>query len=206
MRFQKLKNFFRELIKPPNFLIFLANLVFTYVWGPWGWVNAELWGSDWWFDTLGHAIFGFGWAFALLYWAKKYLNWIYIQLHKFLLAIVIIAMVTWIETQFWEGIEFLWDKWAQPNFFLHLATAQKGNLDTTLDILFTSYAAAIAMIFWGAYRKFFAWKWPNEALKEAHEEIIERSKLSAEEIQSIQTEHKKLVVAKIRSFWEKHFS
>ena len=181
-----------------NLLILLANLAFAYIWGVWGWENSELYESGWWFDTAGHAVFGFLWAFILLYWTRKYLYWLYVILPKILLAFVIMALVNWIETQFWECAELLWDKWLQPNYFPHLAKAQKGSVDNAVDILVTSYAALVAMIFWGGYRKFYEWKWPNDAQKEAIEEEKEKARLHAREIMQMGREHRKQIMQEFR--------
>lgn len=188
-----------------NFLILLGNLAFFLVWGVLAWQDSEYNTSAWWFDAYGHMIFGFLWAFILLYWTRKYLRWLYVPIPKWVLAFIIISAVNSIETFLWENFELMWDFWIQPNFFPHLAKAHKGSVDTMMDINFTAAAALVAMIFWWIYRKFCAWKWPNEAAEEMREEMIERNKLSADEIISLQIEHRKFVRAKIKEWWEKIF-
>jgi len=188
-----------------NWIILFGNLAFFYIWGYKGWQEAEYNTSAWWFDAYGHMIFGFVWAFILLYWTRKYLRWLYVPMPKWFLALVIILVVSAIETLVWENFEFAgWDSWIQPAY-PHLHKAQKGSADTMMDINFTAATALAAMIMWGIYRKFHAWKWPNEATEEMREEMIERNKLSADEIISLQIEHRKFVRAKIKEWWEKVF-
>ncbi len=185
----------------PNLLILLFFILFIYIWGYWAWGESEVWSNGWKFDALGHAIFGFVLSFILLYLIKKYLFWIFVS-PKIIVAFIIMAVVTYIEAQIWEGGELLWDNWLQPNFFSHLAKAQKGRLDTSADILITSYASFLAMILWWVYRKFFEWKWSNEAIQERIEEAAERAKLYSNEIRSMQIEHQKIVWSKIKSHWD----
>ena len=111
-------------------------------------------------------------------------------------------MVSALETLVWENFEFgVWDSWIQPAH-PYLPKAQKGPEDTMMDINFTAAAAFWAMIFWGTYRKFCTWKWPNEAAEEASEEMLEREKLNATEILLMQKGHKKEIGARIKAFWD----
>lgn len=105
----------------------------------------------------------------------------------------------------WEAWELLWDLKIQPDFASWLGKAQKDSADTTLDIIITTLGAVVDMPFWWAYRKYYEWRWPNEAVEEALEETVERAKLSAEEIRLMQKEHRKKVLAKIKAKWEKIF-
>ena len=188
-----------------NWIILFGNLIFVYIWGYKGWQEAEYNTDAWWFDSYGHMIFGFCWAFILLYWAKRYLLSLYVQIPKWVLAIVIILAVSSIETLVWENYEFgIWDSLIQPAY-PYLPKAQKGSPDTMMDINFTTAAAILAMIFWCVYRKFCVLKWPNEAAEEMREEMIKRNKLSVDEINSLQTEHRRFVRTKIKEWWEKVF-
>ena len=185
-----------------NWIILAGNLAFIYIWGYKNWRDADYNTSAWWFDAYGHMIFGFCWALILLYWAKRYLFWLYIPIPKWFLALVIILVVSALETLVWENFEFgVWDSWIQPAH-PYLPKAQKGSEDTMMDINFTATAALWAMIFWGAYRKFCTWKWPNEAAEEASEEMLEREKLNATEILLMQKGHKKEIGARIKAFWD----
>lgn len=188
-----------------NFLILLGNLVFIYIWGYREWREAIYNTSAWWFDAYGHMVWGFAWAFILLYWTIKYIRWLYVQIPKWLLALVIILAVTGLETLVWENFEFaVWDSQIQPTY-PNLPKAQKGTEDTMMDINFTAAAALLAMIIWWLYRIFYARKWPNETAEEMREEMVERNKLSAKEIESLQKEHRTIVRTKIKTWWEKIF-
>lgn len=183
--------------------------MFFLIWGLWAWEISELWSSGWKFDAIGHAFFGFVWAFILLYWIIKYFPRLYIQVPKFIIAFIIISIVTAVlEVVVWEIlIEWLlWDSWLQPTYFTWLAKAQKGSADTNVDIVITLFGSIFAMLLWWVVRAFYAWKWPNEAATEAIEETRERAEMSAAEITAMQKEHRKQVVAKIKSTWEKIFS
>ena len=181
-----------------NLLILLANLAFAYIWGVWGWGDSELYESGWWFDNYGHILFGFGWGFIIIYWIRKYAPATYIVANKFFLALVAIAVVTLLEVIIWEGLELLWDLKLQPDFANWLAKAQKGSADTTIDIIMTALGAIVAMLFWGGYRKFYEWKWPNDAQKEAIEEAREKAKIYALEITQMGREHRKQIMQEFR--------
>lgn len=192
-----------------NLLIACFNVAFFLIWGLWAWEASELWSSGWKFDAVGHSFFGFVWAFILLYWIIKYFPRLYIQVPKFIIAFIIISIVTAVlEVVVWEIlIEWLlWDSWLQPTYFTWLAKAQKGSADTNMDIVITLFGSIFAMLLWWGGRAFYAWKWPNEAAIEAIEEARERAEMSAAEITAMQKEHRKQVVAKIKSTWEKIFS
>ena len=87
-----------------NWLILLGNLIFIYIWGYKGWQEADYNTIAWWFDAYGHMIFGFAWAFILLYWTRRYLRWLYVPMQKWFLALVlVIAVVTlnmWLEQKY----------------------------------------------------------------------------------------------------------
>ena len=181
-----------------NLLILLANLAFAYIWGIWGWEGSELYESGWWFDALGHAVFGFSWAFIMLYWLKRYFPETYIVTRKIVIAIVIPLVVLAVGAIVWEGLERLWDEKIQPNYFPWLAKAQKGDVDTTLDNIFTWLAANTAMLCWWGWRKFHEWKWPNDAQQEAIEEEKEKARLHAAEIMQMGREHRKQIMQEFR--------
>jgi len=105
----------------------------------------------------------------------------------------------------WEGMELLWDLKIRPDFASWLAKAQKDSADTTLDIIITTLGAVSDMPIWWSYRKYYEWRWPNETAEEAIEEARGKAEISAKEISAMQKEHKKQVIAKIKSTWEKVF-
>lgn len=136
-------------------IITTAVILFIMIWGVWGWQETVLFDNTWRFDALGHAIAGFGGALMLLHLIKTYaLDGMFRIRGKFLLAFTIVAIVTTLQTIIWEGLESYWDYYLQPIFFSHLAQAQKGGMDTTIDNLTTMGAAIAAMIAWNIYDRF----------------------------------------------------
>lgn len=180
-----------------NIFIIIANILFIYFWGYKGWGAFEkltFWKFD--FDSLGHLIFGLGWSCILVYWGKTYWPEDYLVTSKKRLALEVILIVTAFETLLWEiCIEWLlWDSWLQPNNFPGLAKAQKGIEDTMLDILITFIGACLAILIWGTYRKYFEWRWPDEAEKEEIEEEKERGKIWARNLLAKRREHQKQIL------------
>ena len=74
-----------------------------------------------------------------------------------------------------------------------------------LDIVISLLGVISAMLTWWAVRTFYAWKWPNEEANEIVEEVRERNNNSADEIAQLNKEHRKQVIAPIKSRWEKLF-
>ena len=180
-----------------NIFIVIANILFIYFWGYKGWGLFEkltLWKFD--FDSLGHLIFGLGWGYFLVCLGKLYWPEDYLVTSKKRLALEIILIVTAFETLLWEiCIEWLlWDSWLQPTNFSELAKAQKGIEDTMLDILITFIGACLAMLTWGTYRKYFEWRWPDDAEKEEIDEEKERGKIWANALLIRRKEHQKQIL------------
>jgi hypothetical protein len=171
---QKLWCFLKELKRPPNIIIIVSSVTFVYIWGIWGWTESELWSKGWRFDLLGHAIFGFGAAYARLYLYLAY------SAHGFFLftgqrhirwdTVKTIALYGF----FWEFfIELLlWDNILQPNYFSNIATAQKGNIDTMLDMFANWGAASLAMTINALYNAGYEKKYPAEAEKQERESAL----------------------------------
>lgn len=191
-----------------NCSIALFNILFLIVWGGVAWGESELWSFGWTFDAVGHFAFCFVWGFIFLYWIKTYWRGAYVVVPKWAWALSIIAFVTTvIEVIVWEiFIEWLlWDSWLQPTYFNWLAKAQKGSEDTMMDIVVSLLGVISAMLAWWAGRKFYAWKWPNDDADEAIEEVREKNEAFAEEIGAMQKEHRRRIIAKIKSRWERIF-
>lgn len=161
--------FIRELIKPYNLAFISFWLLFLFTWG-YLWQDAELFGKAWWFDVLGHTVFGFFGAFTLLYLLRVYaIKGIFVFAGRFFLSIFIISIIT-ILGVFWEVGELLWDLKLQPDYFNWIAKAQKNSVDTTVDILTNTGFAFFAMLLYGLYNKWYEKYYPNEYEKE---EVIE---------------------------------
>ena len=54
----RLKRFLQELVRPTNAALAVSWTLFAYFW-LWGWNDDLFFDFGWWFDTAGHAIFGF---------------------------------------------------------------------------------------------------------------------------------------------------
>lgn len=184
-----------------NLLIATCIIAFAYIWGggvgTWG--ESELWSGGWFFNALGHFIFGAGMSFALLYWAQIYFPETYVWTSKFVIAFIIFAAVNTLETDLWEGFERLWDGVLQPNFFPQLDKMQKGPDDTTLDIIITQLGCALALMAWGIYRKWFAKKYPDLAEKEEIERKKAITRLWGRSILASRKEHRKQIFQELRS-------
>ena len=187
----------RKYLNWTNLIMVLANLVFIYIWGVLNWGDAEVGSNGWWFDELGHVISGFGWFFIWLHLIRSYMPATYLVTNKTFLGIVIVAIVTIAEAILWEGGELLWDLKIQPDYVSFLAKAQKGSVDTILDILFTFAAAFLAMALWEIWRKFCSKKWPDITKKEAAMEAKAKARLLAEEILKMERAHRKQVLKEI---------
>lgn len=179
--------------KTVNFLFLCFNIAFSWIWWHYSWgEETELFTRGWWFDAFGHALTGFLWAWMVLYWSRCYSPENYVFDSKFRTARDVVFKVTLGEIFLWEiCIELLWDSQIQPNFVSWMAKAQKGAADNMLDILFTALAASLAMILWGLYRKYYAWRWPDEAQREEIEEENARSRIFAKRILALRKEHQK---------------
>jgi len=193
MSLGKLRTFFREFKRPSNIRIFSCAVLFTYVWGAHNWGDSELFSNGWWFDALGHFIFGVGLSFVMLYWIKLYAPESYILSGKLNIARQIIEDVTIIEAIFWEGFEMLWDLQIQPNYASWLAQAQKGSADTTSDIIVTALGATFAMFLWRCWRKYHEKRWPSEAEKESIESAKAKSRALAKEILATRKGHRRQI-------------
>jgi len=181
-----------------NSLIALFNILFLLIWWRFSWgEEVELFKPGWWFDAYGHALTGFGWAWIVLYWSKLYSPDNYVFDSKFRTARDVIFKVIIGEIFLWEiGVELLWDSQIQPNFASWMAKAQKGAADNMFDVAFTALAAALAMILWGLYRKYYAWRYPNEAAQEEINEENARLNIIAKRILAQRKEQQKQTLRK----------
>ncbi|MCH7882854.1 hypothetical protein IIA95_00315 [Patescibacteria group bacterium] len=157
--------FIREFTKPYNLAFIIFWLLFLFIWG-YLWQDGQLFGKAWWFDTLGHAVFGFFGAFTLLYLLRVYaIKGIFVFAGRVFLSVFIIAIIT-ILGVFWEAGELFWDLTLQLDYFNWIAKAQKDSIDTTADILTNTGFAFFAMLFYGLYNKWYEKYYPNEYEKE----------------------------------------
>lgn len=156
-------------------LILLYWATFFFFFGYIHWGDFELFDKQWWFDLFGHALFGVSASINLLYLYRRYachgaFNFIG---HAFL-AINIIGQVIIIGGVLWESMEASWDLLIQPWCCPHLAKAQKGALDTTLDILATMIASSCTMGIWVIYNRMYEKFFHDESIANLVDDAIER--------------------------------
>ena len=179
----------KELKRPLNIVIIISVLAFIYIWGIWGWRDSELFDAAWWFDTAGHAIFGFGVGLALIYLISTYAaKGIFLFAGKRLLAVVVISIIM-IVGILWEAVELLWDAYLQPNYFSWYAKAQESSIDTTIDILVNLIFVSFAMIAYRLYTNIYEKLNSNKAEENEINETIEMINHLSQKIRTRRHEH-----------------
>lgn len=164
-------------------------IAFVFAWGIWYWKDAVLFSSVWWFDTVGHVVFGFFGAFTLLYLFRTYAaKGAFVFVGRTFLSILIVAIIA-ITGVFWEVLELWWDYHLQPDYFDWLAKAQKNSADTTIDILVDTIAAALAMLMYGLYSRLYERYFPDGYAKDEIEEMRIKIEHFSKEIHSKRKEH-----------------
>lgn len=164
--------FFGELKKPPNCVIAALFAVFAVVWSLNWQGDNELFSNKWWFDAIGHSIAGFGGALALRHLIRKYgaKGFFVFEEGRRFLNIIVEAWVIRLAI-FWEALEFLWDVLGQPNIGW-LPRAQKGLVDTMVDIIAAVLFAKIALVLASWYDRIYESKFPDESEREEMDDVI----------------------------------
>lgn len=184
-------------------------LTHLYIWGVWGWREAELFNAAWWFDTAGHTIFGMVMATNLLYNYKKYAMYGSFRIFgQGVLADLVTGKITKLAV-YWELGELAFDFLIQPNLFTWMAKAQKGSADTIVDIVVTIIAAEFITRVYRYYNKFYKKRHPTDTEDEITEEMISLMEDASQEINSIRKGNlKKLIQAnrqKLKEFLRNFF-
>jgi len=99
--------------------------------------SSVIFDTGWYFNTIGHAVFGALWILSrcFLMHHPSYIPFDFSWSHAVVLRAKIYPLATiLIVTCMWEFAELLWDIFGYP-FFPELDMAQKGWLDTLIDIL-----------------------------------------------------------------------
>ncbi len=174
-------------------VILLYWIAFFFFFGYAHWGEFELFDKQWWFDLFGHALFGVSASINLLYLYRRYachgaFNFIG---HVFL-AVNIIGQVIIVGGVLWESIEASWDLIFQPLYFPHLAKAQKGALDTTLDILATMIASSLTMGIWLIYNRIYERLFHDETVTYLVDNAIEKIEQLGEVVRQSHLEKLKL--------------
>ena len=166
----RIQRLVHELARPMNAVLAISWIVFVFIWIG-GWNDAVLFNAGWWFDTAGHAIFGFFGALMFYYLFRRYaIRGIFNIAGPFFLALIIIAFVTCLGVV-WEAIELSFDLFIQPSYADWLAKAQKNSVDTVLDILTNFGFSVVAMAIAAAYQMIHRRRYPDEFNHEEVEEI-----------------------------------
>lgn len=182
-----------------NGILICFWLLFSYFWTKWGWNStATLFDYHWWYDTAGHAVFGFAGGLTLLYLFHTYaVVGIFRFAGKKFLGIIIVAIITLIGI-FWEAGELLWDLRIQPNYFSWLGVAQINSIDTTVDLLTNTFFSAFSMLTYSCYSRVYEYLYPNEDEKEEIEEIIALIRHASLQIGARRRENLKHIVPALR--------
>jgi len=194
----------RKYRKIINISIVFFWIIFYYVWGFLGWSDAHIFEESWWFDTAGHALFGFAGAITLLYLYRTYSlhGLFYFAGHKHL-AVIVVAHIVLLGT-LWELIELLWDLYIQPEYMAWLAKAQGSSMDTTIDILAETIAAFVVMFLYVAYNKAYEKFYPDNFRTEKKELLEEVAQHLSIEIARHKKEHRKEFYLSILRALRKH--
>lgn len=171
-RREQLSAFVREMQKPPNAVIAILSLIFAVVWAlNWQGGN-DLFGNQWWFDTLGHSVAGFGGALALRYLIRKYAakGFFAFEEGRRFLNLVVEAWVMRLAI-LWEAFEFSWDMFGQQ-YLMWVARAQKDLIDTMVDILAAVFMAKVAILLASLYDNWYERRYPDESEQEEIDEVV----------------------------------
>lgn len=172
---------------------------FAYVWLIWGWKDTNhLFTAPWWFDTAGHALYGFMGSFTLLYFFQNYAaGGIFRFTGRIFIAVVIASSVSLIGV-FWEMTELFWDAWIQPGYLRWLGKAQSDSVDTSIDIIVNTLGAIFAMGMYGLYNFIFQKIHPEDDDIFKTDELIEDIRHVSRKIQTHRREHLKHIIPAIR--------
>ncbi len=135
----------------------------------WGWNPFDGFRRTWWFDDLGHILYGFCGGLTFLYFKIRYsARGAFLFVGKKMLILDTIFYVMGSGAT-WELGEFLWDAYIRPEYFSYLDTAQHGLADTMLDLFHELWSVIIALFVWRLARMLYAALWPDEAVREDRE-------------------------------------
>lgn len=141
------------------FALMIFWSLFAAVWGFWqvGGVTDTIFSSTWWFDEIGHMIFG-----ALLVISLLFLHQNYSSAHPPLLRALgeghlmrdILGEVA-LGAVLWEAAELLHDFYLTSNYSTWIVRAQLNSVDTTLDIISALLFAVLMFFVYEAAKKLY---------------------------------------------------
>lgn len=191
-----LRHWFKNKWQIIFFIIYWASHM--YIWLIWGWKDSELFDSAWWFDETGHALAGIVGALTLLYLYKTYsLHGIFRFAGNKHLTKDIVEDVALFGI-LWELNEMLWDLYFQPNF-PQIALAQKGVIDTVIDLIVNPLFAFFTLIVYFScvrlYARIYERVYPDDAravvVGEEIKETLEALKYVGKKFRSLRKDHLK---------------
>lgn len=136
---------FREIVKKTARFLLMAIYKIAVVAPFWCWYYL-MWGADeiwehervvwefwWWYDTVGHCVFGAALALTFIWFGMRSVPWT-------VFWVMVIAF-------FWEYFEVAWDASIRATYFPWLGHAHAGSVDTIIDLstafVFSFIAAAL---------------------------------------------------------------
>lgn len=181
-------------------------LLFILVWGIGNWQTLELFNLAWWIDGVGHAAFGFFGALTLHHFYRRHSPQGEFHSHnprqqKYVREFVI-SRILYLGIG-WEILEAIWDRLLQPDWFSWLAQAQKGSLDTTIDIAVNLIFAWLAMRFY----YFYYFNLHKSALQSEETIAVEIARINVDiekvnmEISRLHQEHRRKLRPALKSFF-----
>ncbi len=187
----------QNLLLPIFFIVFWLS--FAYIWLVIGWKDTnKLFTPHWWFDEVGHALFGTMGSCTLLFLFQNYAaKGVFRITGRFFLALVIIAIISLLGV-LWELVEFIWDMWLQPEHFDWLGKAQSDSIDTMIDILVNASFSTLVMGIYGIYNMLYTKIYPDESALFQIEELTGEIKAISHAIGQHRREHLRHIVPALR--------
>lgn len=167
----------------PRLTLFRSAAVFTLmvfwslfaaIWGFWSMDRTafDIFSSAWWFDEIGHMLFGAFLVFSLLIFHQNY-STVYSPLIKALgekhLMRDILGEVA-LGAILWEAAELAKDFYSRKNYSAWIMRAQLNSVDTVLDIISAVIFAILALLTYEAARKFYHYLRLHDESDEIREE------------------------------------
>lgn len=185
--------------------------IHVYIWLIWGWQDSELFNRVWLFDEAGHALAGIVGALNLIYLYKTYsLYGIFRFSGKKHLTKDIVEDIAFFGI-LWEFAELIWDLYLQPNYLDWLSRAQKGAIDTVMDLVVNPLFAFITLMIYFScvklgkhiYKKIYPGDKNIIAVEEKVEEILEILRYLSLKTRLLEKHQLKRLIPAIRKLFHK---
>ena len=163
-------------------------------WGGWAppWVGYHRW---WWYDDVGHSLYGFVGGFTLLHFIINYTaRGAFLFVGRGMVTIIVLAMVL-AGAGLFELYEFIWDEFLKPP---ERFRGQNGLRDTMIDVWNALWAVAFLLFLWHMGRSLYRRIWPVYAEKEERSQTADDILEASERIRELRRRHWKEVRDKFR--------